>query len=109
MHDIAVDEEELGAAVALGAGGGVHGAAGGVGARVGVGEEDVFEGAELWKWCVSGNEFLRGACKGGKFTKKNAFAMKVYVKTVHPAHPPVPAPLFKVSETTNVTITPTNL
>lgn len=35
--------------------------------------------------------------------------MNVYVKTVHPAHPPVPAPRFNVSEITSVTITPTNL
>ena len=46
LHDVAVDEEELGAAVALRPGDGVHAAAGGGGVG-GVGEEDVFEGTEL--------------------------------------------------------------
>lgn len=41
LHDVTVDEEELGAAVALGTGDGVHAAAGGGGVG-GVGEEDVF-------------------------------------------------------------------
>lgn len=45
LDDVGVEEEELGAAVSLGAGDGLHGGGGGGG---GVGEEDVFEGAELW-------------------------------------------------------------
>ncbi len=46
MDNVRVQEEELRAAVALGARDGVGGAAGRV--RAGFGEEDVFEGAELW-------------------------------------------------------------
>ncbi len=46
---------------------------------------------------------------GSELTKKKAFARNVYVKTVQPIHPPVPLPLFRISETTSVTMMPTNL
>jgi len=41
--------------------------------------------------------------------RKKALAKKVYMKIVHPTHPPVPCPAFTISERTKVTMTPTNL
>ena len=47
--------------------------------------------------------------RSAELTRKKALAKNVYVKTVHPTHPPVPFPPFKISATTSVTMTPTNL
>ena len=111
LHHVAVKEKELCSSVSLRAVDRLHAACWG---RRGVGEEDVFEGTELA--AVSGLPLGRTeerygdkGTEGGRLTRKKALAKNVYVKTVHPTHPPVPLPRFKISATTNVTMTPTNL
>ena len=111
LHHVAVEEEELCSPISLRTVDRLHAAC--WGRRRGVRQEDVLEGTELVE--VSALPLIRiegverGKKEGVRLTRKKALAKNVYVKTVHPTHPPVPFPPFNISATTRVTITPTNL
>jgi hypothetical protein len=105
LDDVRVDEQELGAAVSLRAGDGVHrsGAQRRIACRVR--EQDVFQGPELW----SVSSVIQDMHASHIHTRKKALARNVYVNTTQPTQLLVPLPGVRTSDEASVTMIPTNL